>query len=135
MSGSMAGLDGLREQGRMTWIDQEHGWLATPGEILMALAHDGFEECKREMTTSRRDRRPAGGLWQGVNPRTGSEASAIWVNRSAGHQAILFIDINGESLAEEIEAVASACHDSASLVEGEGRGEGPGQRLDGRLEC
>ena len=94
------GLNELREQGRMTWIEEEHGWVAAPEEILKALSTDGFEECKREMTTSRRDRRPAGGLWQGVNPRTGSEASAIWVNRSAGHQAILFIDINGESFAD-----------------------------------
>ena len=50
------------------------------------------------MRTRRRHRRPAGGLWQGVNTRTGSEASAIWVNRPAWHQAIVFIDIDGESL-------------------------------------
>ena len=50
------------------------------------------------MRTRRRHRRPAGGLWQGVNTRTGSEASAIWVNRPAWHQAIVFIDIDGEPL-------------------------------------
>ena len=50
------------------------------------------------MRTSRRHRRPAGGLWQDVNTRTGSEASAIWVNRPASHQAIVFIDIAEESL-------------------------------------
>ena len=92
------GLNELREQGRMTWIEEEHGWVAAPEEILKALSTDGFEECKREMTTSRRDRRPAGGVWQGVNRRTGSEASAIWVNRPAWPQAIVFIDIEGESL-------------------------------------
>ncbi len=94
----MKGFNELREQGRMTWIEQEHGWVAAPEEIMNALSSDGFEECKREMTTSRRDRRPAGGVWQGVNTRTGSEASAIWVNRPAWHQAIVFIDIDGESL-------------------------------------
>jgi len=98
MDSLMANLDGLGEQARMTWREQEHGWLATPEEILIALSRDGFEECKREMTTSHRDRRPAGGVWQGVNPRTGSEASAIWVNRQASPQAILFIDIDGESV-------------------------------------
>lgn len=108
MSDFVGGLTGLRAQGRMTWIEQERGWLATPGEILMALAGDGFEECKREMTTSRRDRRPAGGVWQAVNPRTGSEASAIWVNRPAGEQAILFVDIDGESVTEETGAVETA---------------------------
>ena len=102
----MTGLKELHEQGRMTWIEQEHGWLAAPEEILKALSHDGFEECKREMTTSRRDRRPAGGVWQGVNARTGSEASAIWVNRPARHQAMVFIDIDGESLAGAVSGAA-----------------------------
>ncbi len=94
----MNGFKKLREQGRMTWIEQEHGWLGAPEEIMKALSTDGFEECKREMTTSRRDRQPAGGVWQGVNTRTGSEASTIWVNRPVWSQAIVFIDIDGESL-------------------------------------
>ncbi len=94
----MTGVSELREQGRMTWIDQEHGWVGAPEEIVKALWKDGFEGCKREMTTSRRDRRPAGGVWQGVDTRTGSVASAIWVNRPAWDQAIVFIAINGESL-------------------------------------
>ncbi len=85
----MTGLNELREQGRMTWIEQEHGWVAVPDEVLNALAEDGFDECKREMTTSRRDCRPAGGVWQGVDTRTGSVASAIWVNRPPWHQAIV----------------------------------------------
>jgi hypothetical protein len=95
----MTGVNELREQRRMTWIEQEHGWDATPEEIVTALSSDGFEECKREMTTSRRDRRSAGGLWQGVDPRTGSVASAIWVTRAAGRQALVFIEVDGESLA------------------------------------
>ncbi len=85
----MTGLNELREHGRMTWIEQEHGWVAAPAEIVKALSKDGFEECKREMTTSRRARGPAGGVWQGVDMRTGSVASAIWVNRLAWHQAIV----------------------------------------------
>jgi hypothetical protein len=58
-----------------------------------ALSTDGFEECKRELTTSRRDRRPAGGLWRGVDTCPGSVASAIWVNRPARHHAIVFIKV------------------------------------------
>jgi len=84
----MNALNELREQGRMTWIEQEHGWLAAPDEIVDALSNDGFEECEREMTSSRRDRRPAGGVWHGVDARTGSVALAIWVNRPAWDQAI-----------------------------------------------
>jgi hypothetical protein len=91
-------LDELREKGRMTWSEGEPGWLAAPAEILNALSLDGFEACKRELTTSRRDGRPAGGVWQGVNARTGSVASAIWVNRPGSEQAVVFIDIDGESL-------------------------------------
>jgi hypothetical protein len=37
-------------------------------------------------------------VWQGVNPRSGSVASVIWVTRPAGPQALVFIDIDGESL-------------------------------------
>jgi len=94
----MTGFNELRERARMTWIEQEHGWVAAPEEIVKALAKDGFEECKRETTTSRRDLRPAGGVWQGVNPRTGSVASAIWVTRPSWDQAIVFVSIDGESL-------------------------------------
>jgi hypothetical protein len=61
-----------------------------------ALARGGFEECKREVTTSRRDLRPAGGVWQGVNRTTGSIASAIWVARAAQRRALVFVEIDGE---------------------------------------
>jgi hypothetical protein len=95
----MNGLNALREQGGMAWIEHERGWVAAPAEVLNGLANDGFEECKREMTTSRRDGRPAGGVWQGINPRTGSVASVIWVARPAGQAAMVFIEIDGDSVA------------------------------------
>ena len=80
----------------MTWTEPEHGWVAVADEVLQALARGGFHECKREMTTSRRDLRPAGGLWQGVNRLTGSVASAIWVARATQRQALVFVEIDGE---------------------------------------
>lgn len=94
----MKGVSDLREESRMTWSEHEHGWVGAPEEVLNALSRDGFEECKREMTTSRRDRQPAGGLWQGVDHRTGSVASAIWVNRPTRHHAIVFIEVDGQLL-------------------------------------
>jgi hypothetical protein len=94
----MLGLNELREQGRMTWIEDQRGWVATPEDIVGALLNDGFAECKRETTTSRRDLQPAGGVWQGVNTRTGSVASAIWVNQPLQARAIVFITIDGESV-------------------------------------
>jgi len=63
-----------------------------------ALANDGFEECKREMTTSRPDCQQAGGVWQGINPRTRSVASVIWVARPAAQASMVFIEIDGKSI-------------------------------------
>jgi hypothetical protein len=94
----MTAFDELREHSRMIWIEEEHGWIAAPEDILTALSNEGFEECKRVLTTSRRDRHPAGGLWQGVDPRTGSVASAIWVHRPARPDVIVFVEVDGESL-------------------------------------
>jgi hypothetical protein len=63
------------------------------------LSNEGFEEYKREQTTSRRNRRPAGGVWQDVDTRTGSVACAVWVNRPAWPHDIVFSEVDGESLA------------------------------------
>ena len=94
----MHGLNALRGQGGMSWIEEENGWVAAPDDIVGALSRDGFDECQREMTTSRRDTRPAGGVWPGVNTRPGSVASAISVNRPIWPQPTVFITIDGESL-------------------------------------
>jgi hypothetical protein len=112
------GLDELRGQGRMTWVEEEKGWVAAPEDVVGALSKDGFDECKREMTTSRRDTRPAGGVWQGVNTRTGSVASTIWVNRPQWPQAIVFITIDGVSLTGP--AVPSRDGDASHEDGGEG---------------
>ena len=94
----MRGFNELRQQRRMSWMVQQHGWVAVPEEIVSALSNEGFEECKRELTASRPDRLPAGGLWQGFDPRTGSVVSATWVNRPAWHYSLVFIEVDGESL-------------------------------------
>ena len=93
---AMNAVDDLRGQGRMTWLEAERGWVAAPEDIVRALSTDGFQECKRETTTSRRDSRPAGGLWQGINIRTGAVASAIWVNGLLSRQAMVFITVDGQ---------------------------------------
>ena len=98
---AMSAVDELRGQGRMTWVEAEQGWVAAPDEIVVALATDGFEECKRELTTSRRDSRPGGGVWQGVNAQTGMVASAVWVHRQRWPQALVFITVEGEPLEGE----------------------------------
>lgn len=95
----MSGLTELHDQGGLTWAERERGWMAAPDDVLTALARDGFEECRHAVTTSRRDQRPAGGVWQGVNRTTGSVASAIWVQRPAQPDALVFIDIDGQPVA------------------------------------
>jgi hypothetical protein len=45
----MTGLNELREQGRMAWIQQEQGGLAAPDEIVKALSKDRFAEGKGAM--------------------------------------------------------------------------------------
>ena len=79
----------------MAWIDEEHGWVAAPEDIMNALSSEGFEECKREMTTSRQDRRPACGR---ASTHDGIRGSMIWANRPTSPDAIVFMAINGESL-------------------------------------
>ena len=76
----MTGLKALQHEGGMTWTDPERGWLAVPADVIHALVAEGFEESKRVPATSRRDRQPAGGVWQGVNRTTGSMASCGIVN-------------------------------------------------------
>ena len=94
----MTAIDELREHGRMAWIDAAGAWLAAPEDVVDALVNDGFVECKRATTTSRRDLRPTGGVWQGVNGTTGSVASTIWTERPWLAHTVVFITIDGESV-------------------------------------
>jgi hypothetical protein len=106
----VSGLAELHEQGGMTWTEGERGWVAMPDEVLKALAGGGFEECKRAVTTSRRDLRPAGGVWQGVNRTTGSVASAIWVARARRRRALVFIEIDGARIEMDVRRTDDASY-------------------------
>jgi hypothetical protein len=99
---TMNAVDELRGQGRMTWMKAEGGWVVALDDIATALSTDGFQECKREITSSRRDGQPAGGLWQGLDTRTGAVASAIWVSRLLSQQAMVFITVDGELLQGDV---------------------------------
>ena len=89
-------LHELRESDRMQWLDGARGWRAEPDDVVNALAADGFQECKRE--TARIPRAPAtGGVWQGIDPKTGAVASTIWTREPDG-APIVFITINGNPI-------------------------------------
>ncbi len=98
MDGLMTGLNELRARGRMTWNEDEQGWIGTPEEILDALVADGFQQCRRELTASRLGSAPVGGAWHGVNPQARSVASVIWVARPSAAPAVMFIELDGEAI-------------------------------------
>lgn len=78
----------LTAEGRMRWSDAAHAWLAEPEEVVSALCREGFEECKREAAR-------IGGVWQGLDTRTGAVASAVWVRAAESEGPLVFIDIDG----------------------------------------
>jgi hypothetical protein len=118
---------------------QQHGWVAVPEEIVNVLSTEGFEECTRKPTTSQLPRLPGGGLWQGVHPRTGSAASATWMNRPVRHYTLVFVEIDGESVAGGASVrgapgrpSARAARDPSTGTDGATTGNG-GQRHGARV--
>ena len=97
MSGTTTNLNALRTRGRMTWSDDEHGWIAWPDEVRAALAADGFQEV-RAAPAPAADHRPADGVWRGVNPGTRAMASLTWTARPPASSATVFIEIDGQPI-------------------------------------
>jgi hypothetical protein len=103
VEGSMEGIDRLhtlRADGRLRWSGRERAWVGQPDEIVAALANAGFTEYRREVARTRHGG-SSGGVWQGLHPRTGQVASAIWVAPAGDAAPRVFIDIDGESVAGE----------------------------------
>jgi hypothetical protein len=98
MDSLMPTLNDLYMQGRMTWTEQEKGWIGRPEEVLGALATDGFYECQRETAPTLSAQRATEGAWDGVNPHTGSTASVTWTARRVPEGPLLFIEIDGDSI-------------------------------------
>jgi hypothetical protein len=96
----MEALNELVREGRIAWAADARGWIAKPGDILDALAREGFTEFKADAARSRRDREPAGGIWQGLDARTGAVASAIWIRRREEDRAVVFVDVDGRPVNE-----------------------------------
>jgi hypothetical protein len=89
-------FDEFRQHGPMIWGRNEGGWIGHADSILEALSHHGYQEYKREVTRSHRDRQPTGGVWQGLDLETGAVVSVIWIRRGVSDDATVFIDIDGE---------------------------------------
>src|SRR2546428_13559104 len=80
----------LRDAGKIEWIEEMAAWAGQLDDILRALADAGFQECRKEIVRSRRDRQPAGGLWQGLKQHTGVVASAVWIKGTRPRPNIVF---------------------------------------------
>jgi hypothetical protein len=86
----------LHRSGAIEWRGERHAWQGDPGIIVDALRDQGFQEYNTTHARSRPDREPAGGVWQGLDSRTGAVASAIWVKPVNTDRALVFLDVDGE---------------------------------------
>jgi hypothetical protein len=70
-----------------------HGDLGRPESAVQSLIDRGFHEYKRELARTGRHH-TAGGLWLGLDERSGAVASVIWVTRGGDDErALVFVDI------------------------------------------
>src|SRR5436853_6667641 len=111
-------LNELERRGEMRWRAEEHAWVADPDHVVRALTDAGFQEYKREIAKDNRSHATSGGIWQGLDPRTGVVATVIW--HAASREAHVFVEIDGRPFegnawAEIDDAVLGA------LTEGGGR--------------
>jgi hypothetical protein len=85
----------LERQRAMRWRADERAWVADPDQVIHALAADGYEEYRREVAKHGSDRPGAGGMWQGLDPRTASVATVIWARQGTPAESHVFIEIDG----------------------------------------
>lgn len=65
---------------------------AQPEEMVQALVNQGFHEYKRERARLS-PHHEAGGLWLGLDERTGAVASVIWVSQDGSQSPLVFVDV------------------------------------------
>ena len=80
------------------WVEKLGGWLVSPEDLASAFIRAGFAEYRREIIRSHRDRRPLGGLWQGLDHASGRVACLLWVNNVDAGRALGFVEVNGAPL-------------------------------------
>ena len=88
-------FEALRRSGTMRWTAEFGGWTGEPVAVVAMLAGSGFSEYKHELARSGSRVGPIGGVWQGLDARTGAVASAVWVRPSPSGPAIVYLDIDG----------------------------------------
>jgi hypothetical protein len=91
----MQHIAALEHRGEIRWHAEDHAWVADPEHVVQALTSDGYQEYRREIATGARDHTAAGGMWQGLDPRTGTVATVIWVRHAMPEESHVFIEIDG----------------------------------------
>ena len=92
----MEHLEILERRGAMQWRSEQHAWNADPVQVMEALGQDGFAEYRREVAKDGHAHVPGGGMWQGLDPRTGAVATVIWVAHAPPPDVCVFIEVEGE---------------------------------------
>src|SRR5213083_1228568 len=105
----MRPLNELERRGEMRWRAEEHAWVADPDHVMRALTDAGFQEYKREIAKDNRSHATSGGIWQGLDPRTGVVATVIW--HAASREAHVFIEIDGRPLGQCVGGGRRRCAD------------------------
>ena len=90
----------LVNEGRIAWAPAARAWRARPDDIVDALSREGFTEFKADAARTGRQRPATGGMWQGLDARTGAVASAIWVRADDDERAVVFVDVDGRPVDE-----------------------------------
>jgi hypothetical protein len=94
----MQHIDELEQQGAIRWRVEDRAWVADPGHVIRALVSDGYQEFRREIAKRSGDGTSWGGMWQGLDPRTGSVATVIWAQQASPQEPHVFIEIDGRPL-------------------------------------
>jgi len=95
----------------MCWRPEDFAWVADPEDVVAALTHDGFEQYRREIASVGRERAASGGMWQGLDRRSGAVATVIWKALGPSSPSHVFIEIDGRP----VEGSAWADVDAAVL--------------------
>jgi hypothetical protein len=136
----MRSLGDLERNGTIRWRAENHAWIADPARVVQALTDEGFAEYRREIATSGRAHVTSGGMWHGLDPRTGVVAAVIWVAQATAPESHVFIEIDGRPVegsawseidAEILEALAAGGGrlTPAQIAEHVGMSEGAVQSL------
>ena len=94
----MQQLDDLEQRGAMSWRAEDQAWIADPEDVAQALVSGGFQEFRREVAKGCRGHATSGGMWQGLDQRTGSVATVIWVAHGPPPETHVFIEIDGRPI-------------------------------------